>query len=156
MGTKGLELVKAYPKTLPEEIYNKLIIKCMPLGAKDGEFTTTQVDDYFYSGYVFTIPSTIARSNIASLAAVFDQSIKNPHRIKSVFAYTINQLKRNNLVNVDTLTGILPNLYKGINDGFLKIKISSVVTLEFDFGEKEKEDPVDKKIRDLRNDMWPK
>lgn len=154
MGQKGLEMVEAYPKSLPEEVYNKLVLKCMPLGAKDGEFTTTQVDDYIYSGYVFTIPSNDTRSNIASLAAIFDENISNPANLKKIFAYTINELRQNNLVSIETLKGILPSLYKGINEGHLKIKISSVVTLEFEFSDEENNNEVEKKLNDMRNEMW--
>ena len=152
MGQKGLEIVEAYPRSLPDDIYNKLVLKCMPLGAKEGEFTTTQVDDYIYSGYVFTIPSEDSRANIASLAAIFDQNISNPGNLKKVFAYTIDELRKNKLVNITTLKSILPNLYKGINEGHLKIKISSVVTLEFDF--EDNDDKIDDKVKDIRNEMW--
>lgn len=154
MGQKGLEMVEAYPKALPDDVYNKLILKCMPLGAKEGEFTTTQVEDYIFSGYVFTIPNENTRANIASLAAIFDQNISNPGNVKKIFAYTINELSKNNLVNIDTLTDILPSLFKGINEGYFKIKISSVVSLEFEIDEDESEDKIDDKIKDIRNEMW--
>ncbi|NHJ84416.1 MAG: hypothetical protein FK734_03085 [Asgard group archaeon] len=147
-------MVEAYPRSLPEEVYNKLIIKCMPLGAKDGEFTTTQVEDYVYSGYVFTIPDETSRANIASLAAIFDQNVSNPGEIKKIFAYTIDELRKNNLVNIETLTKILPSLYKGINEGHLKIKISSVVTLEFGFEEENSDNEIEDKLKDIRNEMW--
>ncbi len=154
MGQKGLEIVEAYPKSLPSEIYNELILKCMPFGAKEGEFTTTQVNDYIFSGYVFTIRNKDTRDNIASLAAIFEEKIPNPDNLKKIFAYTISELRRHNLVNIDTLRSILPNLYKGINEGHLKIKISSIVTLEFNFDDNESTDIVDEKLRDIRNDMW--
>ncbi|MBD3191239.1 MAG: hypothetical protein GF308_11375 [Candidatus Heimdallarchaeota archaeon] len=154
MGKKGLELAKAHPDNLPDEIKNQIILKAMPLGAKNGDFTTTNIGDYNFSGYVFTLPQQENRNNIASLVAVFDSEIKNPSKIRKVFDFTIKELKRNDLVNENILSNILPKLYKGFNDGYMKIRVSSIVTLEFDFKEDSNEEIEDSIASNVKKDVW--
>ena len=38
MGSRGLEMVKAYPDVLPQGIINQIVLKSMPLGAKKRGF----------------------------------------------------------------------------------------------------------------------
>ena len=72
MGNKGLELVEAYPKVLPVNILNEIVTKSMPMGAKEGDFTSNTIGQSAFSGYIFSLPSDTGRSNIASLIAVFN------------------------------------------------------------------------------------
>lgn len=153
MGQKGLELVDTYPEVLPKEALNQIAVKSMPFNARDGDFSTSTVGDNVISGYVFAVPSQEGRSNIASLVAVFDSLKFDPETIKKVFSFTITELKKNNLIEIDTLSKILPNLYKGLAKKQLKIKISSVVTLEFDFREEEEEEKA-KELDKFSKEIW--
>lgn len=154
MGEKGLELVEAYPKTYSKEVLNQIAIKSMPLNAKEGDFSSATVGPAVLSGYVFSIPATEGRNNIASLVAVFESMKYNPESIRKIFSYIIIELKKNDLVTIDTLKALLPKLYTGISQGQLRIKISSVVTLDFTLEEDEEVNEKKKSLDDFRNKMW--
>ncbi|NHJ84504.1 MAG: hypothetical protein FK734_03530 [Asgard group archaeon] len=156
MGSKGLELVKAYPEVLPQTIINEIIVKSMPLGAKDGDFTSNVIsEDNAFSSYVFTIPENIGRDNIGSLVAVFDNTNYNTNDVRKLFSVLISELRDNSAVNTKILAEILPTIYKSFGDKSVKIKISSVVTVEIDFAEDEKHlDSKDKIAKSLSDDMW--
>ncbi|MBD3190754.1 MAG: hypothetical protein GF308_08920 [Candidatus Heimdallarchaeota archaeon] len=154
MGEKGLELVEAYPKTYSKEVLNQIVIKSMPLNAKEGDFSSATVGPAVLSGYVFSIPSIQGRDNIASLVAVFESMKYNPETIRKIFSYIIIELKKNDLVSIDTLKALLPKLYSGITQGQLRIKISSVVTLDFSIQDEEQIDEKKKSLDDFRNKMW--
>ena len=155
LGDKGLEIVKNYPNALPDEVLSQISIKSMPLNAKDGDFISTNINNNYLSGYVFTTPSTKGRGGIASLVAIFNTMQYNTEIIKKVFSFTITELRKNDLVSVDVISEILPKLYTGLTNEMLKIKISSVVTLEFDFKEKQEEKDGKKiLIEDIKKDVW--
>ena len=154
MGQKGLELVKSHPDVLPTNVLNQIVIKSMPMSAKDGDFTSSTVGDTVFSGYIFSVPSTVGRDNIASLVAVFNNMKYNSEIIQKVFSFTIDELKKNNLADIGTITKILPNLYTGLADGQLRVKISSVVTLEFDIKEKKEDDKDIEAIDGFGKDLW--
>ena len=154
MGNQGLELVTAYPKAFPDEIMNEVTIKSMPLNAKEGDFTSNTIGNLAISGFVFAIPSNEGRSNIASIVAVFEDMKYNPENIRKVFSYTIFELKKNELISMETLTEILPKLYTGLMKGRLQVKISSVVTLNFAFDDEEEAEDGQQKIDRLKSQMW--
>lgn len=156
MGDKGLELVKSYPNVLPEPIMNQVVVKSMPFNAKNGDFMTSTVADTVFSGYVFSVPSNQGRDNIASLIAVFSDMKYDTEVIHKVFSFTIGELKKHKIAEIDTVMKILPNLYKGFAEGQFNVKISSVVTLEFDFDKKksEDEDRDQESLNSFGRDLW--
>ena len=154
MGKKGLELVENYPKKLPEAILNEIVLKSMPLGAKEGDFATHNIDNCNFSGYVFTLPGN-ERKNVASLVAVFDHPNYNLVLLRNFFVYTVTELRKKSIININIIAEILPSLYRGLIEGHLKIKISSVVTLEFDFKTDESESSdAEESISSLKDEMW--
>jgi hypothetical protein len=74
--------------------------------------------------------------------------------IRKVFSFTITELKKYNVADMHTISKILPNIYKGLTDGQLKVRISSVVTLEFDFQQKEEKDKDLDAINSFGKEMW--
>ena len=153
MGKKGLELVRAYPEVLPEEVLNQIVVKSMPFSARDGDFTSNNVENSVFSGYVFSIPSSQGRANIAALVAVFSNMKYDSEAIKKVFSFTITELKKNDLVAIDTVAKILPSLYKGLIEENLRISISSTISIEFDFKGKKK-DKDQEALNGFRGDVW--
>ena len=155
MGKKGLELVEAYPEIHETKNLNEIIIKCMPLGAKEGDFSTTAISkDIAFSSYIFTVPRTDDRDNIASIVAVFDTTNYDSLQVQYTFTEIINELKKNNLQIIETLQNLLPNILKGLSVGYLQIKVDSVVTVEIKYRtKKEKEDPR-KIVKDFKDDIW--
>jgi len=155
IGRKGIEFVNSYPKILPVEATNQIVLKAMPLGAKPGDFITTNTGQMFFSGYVFQVPREKERDNLASIVAVFSSESYNPTKNKKLFSVTIEKLRENKLVSIETIQKILPEMYNGISKGHLKIKISSIVTLEFDFAtDNENSDPTEEIVTDIQRELW--
>lgn len=152
MGQKGLELIESYPKVIPDEEMATIALKSMPIGAKEGDFSTNTVGKSVISGYVFRIPAADSeRDNIGSLVAVFNDMNYDPLVINKVFSFTIDGLNSYNLISVQNISEILPSLYNGIIKGELKIKVSSITTLEMTVGEnKEKKNSFDS----FGEDVW--
>lgn len=155
MGKSGLELVKSYPDVLPEQILNEIVLKSMPMSAKDGDFSSSTAEGVIFESYIFTIPGE-QRNNIASLVAVFDNSEYNRQVIRNFFSFTVAELQKNKLSDTNTYEKILPNMFDGLNKGRVKIKISSVVTLDFDFSFKEEKekDRGEEFLDAMKDDMW--
>lgn len=138
MGKSGLELVSAYPESLPKKELNKIVFKCMPLGAEDKDFITLTVEKRIISTFIFTIPRK-SRNNIAALTAVFISADYKPQFLERLFSYTINELQNKELLTIDLLSKILPKLYNGIVDRKYKIKINTEITLEYQDDQKDDE-----------------
>ena len=152
MGKKGLELVRSYPEVIPENELNNIVLKSMPMGSHDGDFTTTTVGDSVISGYIFSVPGD-ERTNIASLIAVYGSMDYELNIVKKVFTFTINELRKSNAIDTQTLAEILPKLYDGLLKGKLQIKISSVTSLNLEIttgGEEKEADNLD----EFGDDVW--
>ncbi|NHJ86011.1 MAG: hypothetical protein FK734_11155 [Asgard group archaeon] len=157
MGKKGLEMVKTHPEVLPNDISNEILLKSMPLGAKEGDFTSNIVsNDNAFSGFVFKIPSETDRDNIASIVAVFDNASYNINNVRKIFSTLIGELKNNKAVSIDLLINILPTIYNAFGSKNMKIKISSVVTVQIDIENEDdtKESNGIKVAKSLADDMW--
>ncbi|MBD3189255.1 MAG: hypothetical protein GF308_01350 [Candidatus Heimdallarchaeota archaeon] len=153
MASDGLNIVKAHPDIIPEEELKNIAIKSMPLGAKEGDFTTNTVGSSVISGYVFSIPRDNQRPNIASLVAIFKSMDFQPKVINKVFSFTISELKKHDLVSTQSIQEILPSLYDGLVKGQLKIKVSSIVTLEMTIGDDAK-DESKSHFQSFGDDIW--
>lgn len=153
MGKNGLELVRAYPEVIPEVELNQIVIKSMPLGAKEGDFITTTVGDSVIFGLVFSVPGE-ERDNIVSLTAVYNSMDFNQQMIKKVFSTTITELKKNNVASTDLFSKMLPKMFDGIVTGRLKLKISSVVTLDLEVDESMLSKKSKTKFDDFSDDIW--
>lgn len=152
MEQNGLVLVRAFPESLPKRECTKIVFKCMPLGAEDGDFITQTVEKRIISTFIFTTPGK-TRNNIAALTAVFASDDYQPQFLKRLFSYTINELQRRKLLDIDLLSKILPDLYNGIIERRYKVKISTEVTLEF----QEKRKSNEKSAFDsFGDDVWTK
>jgi len=155
MGKTGLELVSAYPDVLPQPILNEIVLKSMPMSAKEGDYSSSTAEGIVFESYIFTVPGE-ERNNIASLIAVFDNSEYSRTSIRKFFSFTVAELQKNKLGDTNTIEKILPNMFDGLAKGHVKIKISSVVTLDFDFSHKEKKekDRGEEFLDAIKDDMW--
>ncbi len=155
MGKKGLELVKAHPDVVPESTLNQIVLKSMPMSSKEGDFSSSTADKCVFESYIFSVPGA-ERNNIATLVAVFEGSDYKREDIRRFFSFTVTELEKNQMVNIEMITKILPHLYEGLSKEKVKIKISSVVTLEFDFTSEKKseEDPGKEFAASMQDDLW--
>ena len=153
MGSRGLELVKAYPDVIPADAMNQLVYKTIPMGSHPGDFASTTFNDLNLTSFIFRIPTTDARDNLASLVAVFNTTDYDAQSIKKVFSWVTTELEKKELLSADTLKNILPKLYKGFSKGTFKIEITSTSTISFDFPNQNK-GSNGAAIDNLADDLW--
>ena len=133
MGKEGLEVISSYPDTLPGEVFNELAYKSMPLSAKPGDFTTATLNNLTFSSYIFEVPSIEERNNIASIVAVFNSMNYDQQQIKKVFSVIVEELQTKNVLQIEVVKSILPNVHNGLQKGYFTIEISSLAKVSFDF-----------------------
>lgn len=153
MGDKGLELVKAHPNVLPKSVLSEITYKSMPMGAKPGEFSSAAIGDMYYSSYIFQLPSEGSRDNIAAIVAVFNSMKYNMEGIRKVFSFLVKELEGKSLLKTEVVEEIMPNLYAGMQSGHIKIKISSIATIDIDFVEESTTEEKDI-TNDIEDDLW--
>ncbi|MCF2143899.1 MAG: hypothetical protein K9W42_09380 [Candidatus Heimdallarchaeota archaeon] len=156
IGKSGLELVTVVPDTIPNNILNEIVLKSMPLSAKAGDFASSTVEGYQIECFIFSVPGE-KRQNIASLVAVYDNPNYDRDTVRKFFSFTVTELQRYNMGDTNTFSKILPNMLEGLKKGKVKIKISSVVTLEFNFDDdskKKKKDRGEEFLESVKGDIW--
>lgn len=154
MGKTGLELVRSYPEVLTTDELNEVIIKSMPMGSNDGDFTTSTAGTNHLAGYIFALPGE-ERMNVASLVAVFNNDNYEQQVIKKVFSFTVEELRKNDMMDKETVSKILNKIYDGLVQGKLSIKIHSETTLNLEItasnsSKQEEEDSFD----EFGDDVW--
>ena len=154
IGVKGLELVQTYPDVIPKVILNELAIKSMPMGAKIGDFTSSSIGTICFSSYIFALPMKDSRDGIAAIIAVFPNINYDNRGIHRVFSVIISKLKEKAFLNLEVLEEILPSLFEGFKKGEIKIKISSMVSLEINFDSEEKVKEKKNNLDGFAADMW--
>ncbi|RLI68412.1 MAG: hypothetical protein DRP02_04435 [Candidatus Gerdarchaeota archaeon] len=155
IGKSGLELVTVVPDTIPNIILNEIVLKSMPLSAKAGDFASSTVEGYQIECFIFSVPSD-ERQNIASLVAIYDNPNYDRDTVRKFFS-TIMELQRYNMSDTNTFSKILSSMLEGLKKGKVKIKISSVVTLEFNFDDdskKKKKDRGEEFLESVKDDIW--
>ncbi|MBN1330005.1 MAG: hypothetical protein JXA54_11080 [Candidatus Heimdallarchaeota archaeon] len=155
MGKGGLDLYKIYPERLAENIMNEVVIKSMPMGAKEGDFTTVSISDgKVFSGYIFSVPFQIGRDNIVSLIAIFDNLNYHVEVIEKNFKLIVNTLKDQNIISLELISELLPQ----INECFIKtkgfVKINNDLKIPVNFTSL----PLNTKdkLKDFTEDIWGK
>lgn len=153
MGNKGMEIIESYPKVLPKEVLDQITYKALPLGAQPGEFSTSSIGDLYYSSFAFSIPRSGERDNIGAIIGVFNDMKYNINGLKKVFSFIIKELDNKSLLKTEVIEEILPNLYKGMHMGQIRIKVSSIATISIDFETKEDEKDIDETSH-IEEDIW--
>ncbi|NHJ85767.1 MAG: hypothetical protein FK734_09915 [Asgard group archaeon] len=154
MGQNGLEFVTTYPNECSPDIQKDILLKSMPLGAKDGDFISAIINlPIVMSSIVFSVPTNKGRDNIASLLVAFDSMQYNPEIIQLNFSKILNALKKQPHFNIQILTELAPKIFDGIYNA-INIKITLKHTIiKLDFNElylKNKKD----KVSAFKKDLW--
>ena len=151
-GTKGIELVRAYPEVLSKKEINQLITKCIPYSAKGGEFELIQVNDNHIACYVFTM-DVFLKEKLCALAIVFDSEDYKKEIVREFFVETLADLYDKKLLDFENIANILPDLYKKLLTYFYKFEVSSTVSIEINVPEKKK-GPVKDDVEIIVEDVW--
>ena len=155
MSKKGLEIAEVVPNILNQEILKEIALKSMPLGAKEGDFTTVTLSDKkIFSGFIFTVPHLLTRDNIASLIVVFESMNYNTGIIQERFTELINSLKKHNVISVEKVNELLPDLFEGIITGKCRLSIKRGLDIDLDFTDLEAKFAKKDKIKEFTSDVW--
>jgi hypothetical protein len=155
MSKKGLEITKAYPDVLNQEIKNEIALKSMPLGAKGEDFTTVTLSDKkVFSGLIFRVPHLMTRDNIASLIAVFDSMNYNAGILQERFTELVESLKEHNVISVEKVNNLLEELFEGILAGKCELTIKRGKSIKLDFTEIEAKFAKKDKLKKFTSDVW--
>ena len=154
LGADGFEIIKIYPDVIPKKALTEISVKCMPLGAKDGDFTSTTVTgNYVISSLVFSSPSNQFRDNISSIVAIFLSMDYNPEVIRKVFSLIVNRIRELELDLIKTLAQNIERIYQGFNRSIIKITANSQKIAEIKLDEIIKE-KKEKAVRSFQDDIW--
>ena len=151
-GSKGVELVRAYPEVLSKKDIKRLITKCIPYSAKGGEFEELQIDDSYIACYVFTM-DVYLKEKLCALAIVFDSGDYKKDIVRDFFIETLADLHDKQLLDFENLANLLPDLYKKLLTYFYKFKVSSTVSIEINVPEKKKK-PQKDHVEFIVEDVW--
>ncbi|NHJ49346.1 MAG: hypothetical protein FK733_16270 [Asgard group archaeon] len=156
MGASGLEVIDTYPNTLPNEVLRELAYKSMPLTAKPGDFASATMNEYSLSSYIFEVPQQDKRNNIASLVAVYSTMEYNPTEVKKAFTVIVEELNKKDLLKMEVIKSILPNLQTGLSNRYFTMNISSQARISFDFRSDDEKDvkTLDKRAENVSDDLW--
>jgi hypothetical protein len=151
-GSKGVELVRAYPEILSKKEINRLITKCIPYSAKGGEFEELQVDDSHIACYVFTM-DVYLKEKLCALAIVFDSDEYKKDIVREFFVETLADLHDKKQLDFENLANLLPDIYKKLLTHFYKFKVSSTVSIEINVPKKKKK-PQKDDVEVIVEDVW--
>ncbi len=151
-GSKGVELVRAYPEVFSKKEANRLITKCIPYSAKGGEFEQINVDNSHIACYVFTM-DVYLKEKLCALAIVFDSPDYKKDVIKDFFVETLADLYDQKLLDFENLANLLPDIYKKLLTYFYRFEVSSTVSIEINVPEKKK-GPVKDDVEIIVEDVW--
>ncbi|MGV9171483.1 MAG: hypothetical protein ACOC44_02535 [Promethearchaeia archaeon] len=126
------EILISYPQT---DLVNKqstdLLEKCLPLGAKVGEFILNKYQNHKILSYVFKITKQEERDDLLSISIAIDKK-GNENIYKSVLEELIIRLEKNKLLNEDILKEYQKAIYEGLKNeedikiDFLDINLSKI------------------------------
>ena len=148
MGKDGYEIEATFPEDLSPEQEEFVKKESIPDKSSAGDVIFKQNNENLLLSFIFTIPKTDGRSNIAALVSLFQQterylqsSIYNDlNNYKAfateVFKLLIDELSNVSLINLDFIRNILPILYQGLDSGHVKIEIDEIIKFEHRFGKK--------------------
>ena len=154
LGANGFEIIKVYPDVIPKKALMEISVKCMPLGAKDGDFiSTTIAGNYVISSLVFSSPSNQFRDNITSIVAVFLSMDYNPVVLKEIFSIIVNRIRELELDLMETLALNLEKIYKGFNKSVIKLSANSKEIIEINLDKILKENK-EKAVKSFKDDIW--
>ncbi len=152
-GSKGVELVRAYPEVLSKKEVSQIITKCIPYSAKGGEFEEIKVDNSYIACYVFTMDIYL-KEKLCALAIVFDSPDYKTSTVRDFFVESLADLYDKKLLDFENIANILPDLYKKLLTYFYKFEVSSTVSIEINVPEKKTEELEKDDVETIVEDVW--
>ncbi|MFX0043489.1 MAG: hypothetical protein ACFE8L_11310 [Candidatus Hodarchaeota archaeon] len=110
------EILSSYPDLeISSDKSKELLSKCLPIGAKTGDFIMDKYDKYSVLSYVFKIPIQEDRDDLFSISVLLAKK-NNPEIYKPVLKKLINYLELNHILSERVLMRYQKAIYNGINE----------------------------------------
>ena len=153
LSDKGLKCIRNYPMNISNRDLNKVVTQSMKEDSKDGDFLFSAVGSKILASYIFHVPY---QSDIiqACFTFVYKSMDFNPQEINDYFTETVEKLKQNDMLDLETIANILPKLYSGIKKKDIKIKVKSQVSIQIKSERKKKRKPRKDIIESIGDDLW--
>ncbi|MFX1316710.1 MAG: hypothetical protein ACFE9T_12670 [Promethearchaeota archaeon] len=109
------EILSSYPDLeISTDKSKELLSKCLPTGAKIGDFILNKYDKYNVLSYVFKIPIQKDRDDLFSISVLLGKKDK-AEIYKPILEVLINHLEKNGLLSERVLIMYQKTIYDGIN-----------------------------------------
>ncbi|MFX1409143.1 MAG: hypothetical protein ACFFA6_02230 [Promethearchaeota archaeon] len=109
------EILSSYPDLeISTDKSKELIGKCLPTGAKIGDFIVNKYDKYNVLSYIFKMPIQEDRDDLFSISVLLGKK-DNAEIYKPILEELINQLEKNGLLSERVLIMYQKTIYDGIN-----------------------------------------
>lgn len=121
------EILISYPQTdLLKQQSKDLLERCLPVGAKVGEFILNRYEKNKILSYVFKIGKEEERDDLLSISIAFDKKV-NEKIYKSILKEIIKQLDKNKLLTAEVLIKYQETIYNGLkNEEDIKIDVLEI------------------------------
>lgn len=115
----GNEILEFFPEIdYCEDLDKELCLKSMPMGGKDGDSIVTKIDNQQAVCIMRSIPDIEDSQNLHSMFVSLGLLIPlrvNPIPYQDILTKLTDTCKENGMLNKETLTRIVPNLYHVLN-----------------------------------------
>jgi len=151
----GLEIVRTIPDLLFKRKLRNLPRVCLPFGAMEGDFISSDVDKLFFASYIFFIPSD-EEAIPASLTAVFKKDDFHPDKVKFHFKNSIADLRDKQKGDFASIANSLPDIYQGYLKNKISVKSTMTTSIKIDSevsSAKRKKAPKEQ-IERIDDDLW--
>jgi hypothetical protein len=124
---EGPKIIAVYPEDLLsfDEKF-ELSLKCMPMGGKEGDFSSIMFKDYQVCSLLDTVvpidKEKDPRDTIISIGFLLEK-LTNPIPYRNLLNTFISECKKNNMFNLKILEKIFPR--------FIKLKEKKTITIPF-------------------------
>ncbi|MHA1197812.1 MAG: hypothetical protein ACTSQF_00445 [Candidatus Heimdallarchaeaceae archaeon] len=130
----GPEVVLLHPEDfLSEEEIEELSLKCMPMGSKEGDFSSIIFNGYQVAGYLSSTPpiddQLDPRDTIVSIGFLLD-TYTNPTPYRNLLIDFVDKCNKDESFNLQTLKEVIPQFLKLKDEKEITVKMHDDLTCE--------------------------
>ncbi|TXT53692.1 MAG: hypothetical protein BAJALOKI2v1_880013 [Promethearchaeota archaeon] len=111
-----LQIVASYPRVeISEEEAKNLILKCFPLGSKEGDYYSEKYQKSKVLSYIFKIKKEGERDDLFSISLMIDKKA-NEELYEQILKYVIDTLDTDNYLTEEILINNQEQIFEGISN----------------------------------------
>ena len=126
----------------------------MPIGAKDGDFSTVVINGRIFANYVIKVSEEGQRSTLYSLSIELDET-ENPVQIKKVLDHVFGELKEASVNVPSFLNDNIKQIYELLNGRKTTIEITKEIKITVKtYTTNKEDDEKDSLDKRLEEELW--